>query len=366
MQSLPAKNRRKRHKIPIIYVQSRQNPANMKLPKTQKRGNAHRIEFVFQGTRYSATRDTVKECEQWAAMKLLELKAGVKSTAAGIKPAYPLQLLISKYYQDIGQHKKSKRYISEFISVFSKGFPDLYAESIHSITPQMITKWRNDRLLSVAAGTMLREMSLLSAIFTYAQKELFLIDNNPFSLVSKPRQPKPRNRRISQHEIDTVIAAFGYSRGQVPTLQKHYVAWCFLFALDTAMRRGEILSITRNNIFDDYIHLPDTKSGDHRDVPLLNSAKALLSLIKHDGEKLIPLNENAFRVAWQRYMKNSGVHDLNFHDTRHHAITELVNRRKVPIEILMKITGHKTPRVLINTYYNPSASEISRMLNESD
>ena len=53
----------------------------MKLPKARKRGDAYRIELMFDGKRYSATRDTEKECEQWAAIKMLELKAGAKEEA---------------------------------------------------------------------------------------------------------------------------------------------------------------------------------------------------------------------------------------------------------------------------------------------
>ena len=49
----------------------------MILPKPRKRGDAYRIEIMFNKQRYSCTRDTAKECEQWAAMKLLELKAGI-------------------------------------------------------------------------------------------------------------------------------------------------------------------------------------------------------------------------------------------------------------------------------------------------
>lgn len=54
---------------------------------------------------------------------------------------------------------------------------------------------------------------------------------------------------------------------------------------------------------------------------------------------------------------------FTFHDTRHEAITRMVNNQKLPVEILAKVTGHKTINVLVNTYYNPTASEIAKMLN---
>jgi len=339
----------------------------MKIPKARKRGEAYRIELMFNGKRIGATRDTEKECEQWAMLKLLELKTEQKSNKDDVKQHYPLSALMYKYYENVGKHKKSSRVIKISIKQFIDNYPHIAEMSVHDITPQVLTDWRNSRLKNVSTGTVLRDVSLYSAIFTYAQKELFLIDSNPFSLVSKPAQPKSRNRRISDHEIDLILKVHDYERGQVPTEDQHFIAWAFLFAIETTMRQGEILSIERSNIFDDYIHLPDTKNGDFRNVPLLESAKELLKLIPSNGsDKLLDIKNSTFQNMFGNRIRKLKIKDLHFHDTRHEGITRLVKLRKVPIEILMKITGHKTAGILINTYYNPTASEISAMLNESN
>ena len=206
-------------------------------------------------------------------------------------------------------------------------------------------------------------MSLYSAIFSYAQKELFLIEYNPFFNVSKPKKPKARDRRIPDSEIDTLLSALNYKIGQVPILPQHYVAWAFLFALETAMRRGEILALTKDNIFEKHVHLPVTKNGDARDVPLTKQARALLALIDHDSDKIIPQSENAFRLLFERTKAKVGFDDLHFHDTRHEAITRLVNKQKLPVEILAKMTGHRTIKMLVNTYYNPHVNDIADMLD---
>ncbi|MFH3721443.1 tyrosine-type recombinase/integrase, partial [Acinetobacter baumannii] len=57
---------------------------------------------------------------------------------------------------------------------------------------------------------------------------------------------------------------------------------------------------------------------------------------------------------------------INFHDTRHEAITRMVRERKLPVEVLAKITGHKTIGILINTYYNPNAQDLVEMFNSSE
>ncbi|QXW27169.1 site-specific integrase [Acinetobacter johnsonii] len=339
----------------------------MKLPKARKRGESYRIELMFNGKRISATRDTEKECEQWAMLKLLELKTEQGKDVKEVKQHYPLSALMYRYNEDIGKHKKSARTIRISIKQFIETYPVISEMSIHDITPQILTDWRNSRLKNVSAGTVLRDISLFSAIFSYAQKELFLLDSNPFSMVSKPSQPKSRNRRISDSEIDLVLKAHNYERGQVPVEIQHYVAWAFLFAIETTMRQGEIISIKRSNIFNDYIHLPDTKNGDSRDVPLMNNAKELLKLIPDNGsDQLLNISSSTFQNTFSKKLKSANIKEMHFHDTRHEGITRLVKLRKVPIEILMKITGHKTAGILINTYYNPTASEISQMLNGSN
>jgi shufflon-specific DNA recombinase len=75
----------------------------IKLPKPRKRGDAWRIEILFEGQRYSATRDTARECERWAAERLLSLKAGQKVEHKSSitfrelfrkSSSYPLQLMV--------------------------------------------------------------------------------------------------------------------------------------------------------------------------------------------------------------------------------------------------------------------------------
>jgi integrase len=333
-----------------------------KIPTPYKHGDSYQIRLMVGGKRLTATRDTAKECEQWAALKLLEEKAQVKNERAGIKLYYSFGQLLDTYYAESGRNKKSAQYIKEQLHTIKTRFPELVTTSIHDITPQILTKWRNERQKTIADATVLREMALFGSIFSYARKELFLLESNPFDLVAKPKQPKARSRRITDDEVETLIAAFEYKRGQVPTEPRHYVAWCFLFALETAMRQGEILAAERKNIFARHLHLPDTKNGHPRDVPLLQGAKDLIALIQHDKPKLFPNTLDSFKKSWQRGLKKSELADLHFHDTRHEAISRFVRSQKVPVEILMKITGHRTSTVLINTYYNPTVDEIADML----
>ena len=41
----------------------------------------------------------------------------------------------------------------------------------------------------------------------------------------------------------------------------------------------------------------------------------------------------------------------------------MVRIRKLPVEVLAKITGHKKIDVLVNTYYNPNADDLIEAFN---
>ena len=335
----------------------------MKLPKPIKRGESYQIKIMIDGKRISATRDTAKECEQWAAQKLLEAKANKLAEDNGIKQHYPFKTLFYKYYEEVGKKLRGSIYVKEQLKPFEEKFGVLAEMSIHDITPKHLTAWRNKRDKEVGANTLLREMALYSSVFSYAVKELFLLDVNPWTNVKKPIKPKARNRRIRDNEIQLILESLNYTEGQTPTLPEHYGAWAFLFALETAMRRGEILGIQMIDIFDRHVHLPKTKNGDYRNVPLTKKALALLDLIDHDGTKLIPQSENAFRLMWERRKAKVGLEDIHFHDARHEAITRFVNNQKLPVEVLAKVTGHKNIKMLVNTYYNPDVNDIADMLD---
>src|SRR5690606_32157733 len=128
-------------------------------------------------------------------------------------------------------------------------------------------------------------------------------------------------------------------------------------------RRGEILVMTMSEIYDRLVHLPNTKNVDARNVLLTKKALALLDLNGHEGDKLIPQSENAFRLMLDGCKEKVGLADIHFHDTRHEVINRFVNNQKLPVEVLANVTGHKNIKVLVNTYYNPDVEDIADMMD---
>jgi len=128
-------------------------------------------------------------------------------------------------------------------------------------------------------------------------------------------------------------------------------------ALETGMRRGEILSIRPENITIDYVYLPDSKNGLPRKITLTKNAKEVLK----DSILPFPVSPNAVRLCWNRMIKRSGIQDLHFHDLRHEAISRFFEMGlSVPEVSLM--SGHKDIRQLMK-YTHIKICSISKKMN---
>jgi integrase len=157
-----------------------------------------------------------------------------------------------------------------------------------------------------------------------------------------------------------------------------------------------------------------TKNGDEwRDVPLSTAAVRLLeALPRSTTGRVFPLSQNALQIAWGRSLKagrkayvydqlrarlgqagldedaqarevraveykkrepleltrellakidaeDKTLLDLHFHDLRHEATSRLAE--KLQMHELMKVTGHKTSRMLVR-YYHPRAEDLAKKL----
>lgn len=118
-----------------------------------------------------------------------------------------------------------------------------------------------------------------------------------------------------------------------------------LFAVETGMRRGEILA-TRHDHLDvreRTLLIPETKTGRARTIPLTEKAMGLLTLLElpKDQELLFPISANCLRLAWERVRKRAGITDLHFHDLRHEALSRLFEAGLTAPEV-MSISGHRS------------------------
>ncbi|MYM30332.1 hypothetical protein GTP58_18530 [Duganella sp. CY15W] len=119
-------------------------------------------------------------------------------------------------------------------------------------------------------------MTLLSKVLAVARKEWKWISESPTTDVARPKAPPARNRLISQVEIEAICVALNWRHdivGVPPTTKQQCIALAFLFAIQTAMRAGEICGLKKGDVSGRVARLHMTKNGLLRGGPL--SARAL-------------------------------------------------------------------------------------------
>ena len=132
------------------------------------------------------------------------------------------------------------------------------------------------------------------------------------------------------------------------------------------MSRGEILSVTWENVHLEkrYVHLPDTKNGDSRDVPLSPQALELLRDLPRNirsDQVVFRLHFEALKSSWRRACSRAGISDLRFHDLRHEATSRFFDKGLNVMQVAV-ITGHKDLRML-QRYTHLRADEVARKLD---
>ncbi|AXV81111.1 tyrosine-type recombinase/integrase [Ralstonia solanacearum] len=338
--------------------------------RKSKRGIVWRAEVARLGVRDSRTFDTKAEAVAWATEQEAEILASQGRRGKTAKRT--LEQTIRRYIEEVAPSKPGKRWEEIRLEAFLQITPDLPKRLIGDITSDDLGKWRDARqsgqLLGrigkpVAASSVNRELNLLSAVFEIARTEWKWIKENPMHGLRRPTNPPPRNRRISPEEQQAICAALDYQDGQVPTSMQHELAIAFLVALDTGMRKGELLGLTKTTArFEERrAILPRTKNGDRREVPLPAQAIERLTLLPgNDVGQLFRLTAATADVLFRRAVAKAKLNDLHFHDTRHEACTQLAKR--VDVLSLARIIGHRDLKSLM-VYYNPTAAELADQLD---
>jgi integrase len=231
--------------------------------------------------------------------------------------------------------------------------------SLMNLSAVRIAAYRDERLKQVSNGTVIRELAYLSSIINHARREWGINTLNPVLLVRKPPSPAGRIRKLSGDEKSRLLT-YLEPKGR----QNIWTRPVVVLALETAMRRGELLSLRWVDIdlFRQTAFLADTKNGTPRTVPLSTAAVELLkSLPRKMLGDVFPIKYFTLDAAFKRAVKRAGLKDFHFHDLRHTAITAMAEKLPNLIE-LSAVTGHKSLSML-KRYYHPSAEELARKLS---
>jgi integrase len=208
-------------------------------------------------------------------------------------------------------------------------------------------------------ATVNRELTVLKRMFSIALREGWIL-RHPFTgsdtLISSSDETK-RTRVLSREEEELLLDACDENRSKLRPI--------IIMALDTGMRRGEILSLRWRDVdFENKrvnIQAMNTKTLRSRSVPisprLLDELNALTC--RGQAQRVFGITDTVKR-SWATAKRVAGIADLRFHDLRHTCATRLV-QGGLPIAEVSRILGH-TSVVTTFRYANVDDSTFDRML----
>ena len=163
--------------------------------------------------------------------------------------------LLDRYEEEVSPLHKSHKVEKYRLQTLRKYLGDKRASTL---LPSVVCKYRDQRLKAISPASLKRELTILSSVLNIAIKEWGIgIQQNPVSMVSLPKIARGRDRRLEVGEEEKLLSSSGELRRII------------IPALETGMRRGEILNIKRSHI--DFARqtllIPLTKTDTPRTIP---------------------------------------------------------------------------------------------------
>ncbi|MDK6075570.1 tyrosine-type recombinase/integrase [Massilia varians] len=333
-----------------------------------KRANGWRVQVAIQGVRESKVFSTKAEAVAWATRRETEIRAG---KAAGVQTGRTVGDAFDRYEKEVSATKRGHRF--ELLRLAAIGswkingapFRDM---KLVDATSEVVGKWRDHRLNTdkVSGSTVNRELNLLSNVFTVAAREWKWISASPTTDVRRPKESEARDRLYTEDEIERICLALGFDLDdeQPITTVSQRVAVAFLFAIETAMRAGEICALVPRFVAGRVVTLPEeiTKNGTKRKVPLSKRAVELLELLPApaEGATIFGITTKSLDTLFRKAKTRAGIEGATFHDSRHLAITRLA--KKLHVLDLARMVGHRDLKQL-QVYYNETAEEMAKLLD---
>jgi integrase len=297
-----------------------------------------------------------EDAQRWARQIEAEIDKGSYTNIA-LAERTLFKDVIERYIQEVTLKTRSMREDTYRLKALARH--PVAKLCMTALTPIKVAEYRDERLKLVSNGAVIRELSYFSSIINHARREWGINIINPIPLVKKPASPQGRNRILSDEELSRLYQAL------TPKIKSsnHWILPLVKFALETAMRRGEILGLKWEhiNFIKRTAYIPRTKNGEPRTVPLNSAALNILANLPRTlNGQIFPINGPQLSAAINRARNKARLDDWHFHDLRHMAITRLAEKLPNLIE-LSAVSGHKS-LTMLKRYYHPNAEYLAEKL----
>ncbi|WP_373504629.1 site-specific integrase [Aestuariivirga sp.] len=303
-----------------------------------------------------------KDAEAWSRQTELEIDRKALPEDPRQLERITLGELVIRYRDTITPRKRSAKSETLVLNAFLRH--PICSRTLSELGQGDFARYRDERLQEVKPRSLQRMLCPIQNLYEVAKEEWGLpIRENPIRKLKIVSESNRRERRLKDGELEKLVEAAAKTKNCL-------VLPIILFALETGLRRSEILAATWGHLDaqNRVLSIPRAKNGHPRSIPLtLGAIDHLWQLegrqVKAHKGRIFPTTANALRLAWERLVKRAGIEDLHFHDLRHEAISRFFEIGLTMPEVAL-LSGHRDMRMLFR-YSHPQNRRVLEQLDRA-
>lgn len=267
----------------------------------------------------------------------------------------------------IANHKRGEESARQLLATWQ---PIFGGKSLDEITAQSVEKAANQwRMNGLSPGTCNRYVATLSGLLSLAVRYGDL-KAHPLKGMKPFQTDNARIRYLSPQEEQSLRQALDDRQDEMRQRRQTYNQWrqarsipalsarqetftdymkpLVLLAMNTGMRRGELLSLTWQdiNLTEALITVQasKTKTGKRRYIPMSDEALWIIEELQKTAHGTYVIHDNGKRLGnihkgWQALLDRAGIVEFHFHDLRHHFASRLI-QAGADLNTVRELLGH--------------------------
>ena len=323
-----------------------------------RRNNAWYVDCSYNGRR---VRRKVGSSKKLAIMIGKEIENRLMAEYHGVHIEKEIRFddLCAQYleYSKTRTKPKTHRRYRDFVKHLLVAFSDRH---IRDIAARDLEEYMTERKSTASNSTINKELACVKHMFNKAVEWGYL-KHNQLAGVKRLKEPPGRLRYLTRNEEERLInACAGHLKPIVVT------------ALNTGMRKGEILSLTWAdvNMHNRIITIRKSKNNETRSIPMSDTLYETLKSQKSstNGQNVFPGKNGdcltEIKRSFATALRKAGIKDFRFHDLRHTFASRLV-MSGVDIRTVQELMGHKDIRMTMR-YSHLSNSHLKEAVKRLD
>ena len=304
-----------------------------------KRGNSKFYWMCYQDNsgevqRKSTGKTTQKEAEYVLVCRRKEIKEGKLPEFNKGKCKFAE---LAKEYDTWAKQQRGYRTKKFIMRQLVEEFGNL---NVMDLNTMIVERYQTKHLSTRKPATTNRMMACLKHMLTKAV-DWNMANEETLKQVRKVKFLKENNKRLRFLDVDEC-------KRLISCCPKHLKP-IVITALNTGMRRGEILSLKweQVDLRHGYISLRDTKSGEGREIPINKTLDGLVNEMPHSIESIYIFTDKdgnpykGVKRSFNTALRNAEIYGATFHTLRHTFASQLV-MASVDLASVQELLGHKS------------------------